>query len=41
MIFSATSRYNGILFHVARCYNIILHRTPHFLIMPHLKTLRR
>jgi hypothetical protein len=41
MIFGGTSRYNGMIFHVARRYNVILQRTPHFLITPHQKSLRR
>jgi hypothetical protein len=41
MIIGATSGYNGMMFHVARRYNVILLRMPHFLITPHKEKLRR
>jgi hypothetical protein len=41
MIIGATSRYNGMIFYVVRRYNAILYRTPHILIKPHEKSLRR
>jgi hypothetical protein len=41
MFIGATSRFNGMIFHVARRYNAILWRTPHILITPHEKSLRR
>jgi hypothetical protein len=41
MIIGATSRYNGMIFHVARRHNAILYRTPHILTTPHEKSLRR
>jgi hypothetical protein len=38
IVFGATSRYNVMLFHVARRYNVILQRMPHFLITTHQKS---
>jgi hypothetical protein len=40
MIFGATNRYNGRIFHVMHRYNAILQRTPHFLFTPHQKSLQ-